>query len=115
MRILVTGSEGTLGVPLVKELRARGHTVWGCDLQHHGDDEFVRADVGIERQISKAFWSTKPELVFHLAADDDGPVPLQCGHDRAGLHVSRVALDADVFVLGHGDPALLDRPLVHPP
>ncbi|MGH9202831.1 MAG: NAD-dependent epimerase/dehydratase family protein, partial [Vicinamibacterales bacterium] len=33
-KILVTGSEGTLGRPLVRELRRRGHDVWGCDLQH---------------------------------------------------------------------------------
>ena len=44
-RILVTGSHGTLGRPLVRELRRRGHDVWGCDLQHQPEQEYRRADV----------------------------------------------------------------------
>ena len=31
------GRDGTLGRPLVQELRRRGHEVWGCDLQHQPD------------------------------------------------------------------------------
>ena len=45
MRILVTGSLGTLGRPLVAELRERGHEVWGTDLTHNGDPQYTRADV----------------------------------------------------------------------
>ncbi|MCU1306575.1 MAG: hypothetical protein JWN45_1270, partial [Acidobacteriaceae bacterium] len=32
MKILVTGSNGTLGIPLLRELRKRGHTAYGCDM-----------------------------------------------------------------------------------
>lgn len=31
-KILVTGSKGTLGRPLVQELKRRGHEVWQIDL-----------------------------------------------------------------------------------
>ncbi len=36
MKIVVTGSAGTLGAPLVAELRERGHDVWGIELHHTG-------------------------------------------------------------------------------
>lgn len=36
-RVLVTGSKGTLGRPLVQELQRRGHDVWQMDLQHQAD------------------------------------------------------------------------------
>ena len=45
MRVLVIGSKGTLGTPLVEELTKRGHEVWQCDLQHQRDDNYIRADV----------------------------------------------------------------------
>ncbi len=43
--ILVTGSQGTLGRPLVAELRRRGNDVWGCELQHQADEQTIRADI----------------------------------------------------------------------
>jgi dTDP-glucose 4,6-dehydratase len=69
MKILVTGSQGTLGVPLVKELRKRGHEVWGCDLKHSDDPQYTRADVSEMRQIDKVFFEFRPDLVYHLAAE----------------------------------------------
>lgn len=69
MRVLVTGSLGTLGAPLVAELRARGHDVWGCDRRHSGDDMFIRADVAEYRQLSRAFSEAEPDCVYHLAAE----------------------------------------------
>lgn len=69
MRILVTGSLGTLGAPLVTELRERGHDVWGCDLRHSGEPNYVRADVAERRQLEQAFARSLPEFVYHLAAE----------------------------------------------
>lgn len=65
----MTGSLGTLGRPLVHELRDRGHEVWGCDLYHDPDPQHVRADVAIENQIFDAFGQAAPEAVYHLAAE----------------------------------------------
>jgi dTDP-glucose 4,6-dehydratase len=67
-RILVTGSHGTLGRPLVQELRARGHEVWGCDLQHQPDDRYRRADVALFRQLERVF-EQPYDYVYHLAAE----------------------------------------------
>lgn len=67
-KILVTGSEGTLGRPLVKELRRRGHDVWGCDLQHQADRQYMRADVAEYRQLQRVF-DQSYDYVYHLAAE----------------------------------------------
>ena len=69
MKILVTGSEGTLGRPLVAQLKKNGHDVWCCDLQHSNTPQFFRADVGIYRQIEKAIRTVQPDLIYHLAAE----------------------------------------------
>jgi|SRR5215471_14810836 len=69
MRVLVTGSLGVLGTPLVEELTDRGHTVYGCDRMHSGEERFVRADVADYRQLAHAFEVAQPEVVWHLAAE----------------------------------------------
>lgn len=71
MRVLVTGSLGTLGTPLVTELRGRGHYVYGCDLMHceEEQDHYMRADVGDYRQIQRVFDTYQPDAVYHLAAE----------------------------------------------
>lgn len=68
MKILVTGSKGTLGTPLVKELKKRGHEVWGCDLQHQRDDNYIRADISNYRQLERVF-EQDYDYVYHLAAE----------------------------------------------
>ncbi len=67
-KILVTGSHGTLGKPLVRELRRRGHQVWGCDLQHQAEEEYIRADVSSYRQLERVFQQDY-DYVYHLAAE----------------------------------------------
>lgn len=66
MKIAVTGHLGTLGQPLVRELRARGHEVTGIDIRHSHDGR--RADVAEHRQIAAAL-PDDVELVYHLAAE----------------------------------------------
>ena len=66
-KILVTGSKGTLGVPLVVELKRRGHEVWQCDLQHQRDENYIRADVSKYRQLERVF-EQEYDYVYHLAA-----------------------------------------------
>lgn len=67
-KILVTGSKGTLGTPLVEELLRRGHTVAQCDLQHQRDPDYIRADVGNYRQLERVF-EQDYDYVYHLAAE----------------------------------------------
>jgi dTDP-glucose 4,6-dehydratase len=69
-KILVTGAVGTLGTPLVRELRARGHDVWGCDLQHQADAQIVRADIREYRHLERLIEQAGPfDFVYHLAAE----------------------------------------------
>jgi dTDP-glucose 4,6-dehydratase len=68
--ILVTGSGGTLGRPLVAELRRRGHEVWGCELRHEPDERIIRADVRSYRQLERVFDEIGDvDFVYHLAAE----------------------------------------------
>jgi dTDP-glucose 4,6-dehydratase len=82
MRILVTGSKGTVGKWLTSILQERGHDVFGVDLRHDvgeigwqqsmADTKFsyARCDIGdfrqIERVISKA---GSFDLVYNAAAE----------------------------------------------
>lgn len=69
MRILVTGSEGTLGPWLTRELTANGHEVWGCGRRHSGRKGYVRCDVAEHRQVERAFCESQPDVCYHLAAE----------------------------------------------
>lgn len=68
MKILLTGSQGTLGQPLLKELRKRNHEVWGCDISHQKDEKYFRCDISEFRQLEKVL-SEKFDLVYNLAAE----------------------------------------------
>lgn len=68
-RILITGSLGTLGRVLHRELESRGHEVWGCDLFHDRHARNIRADVSEYRQLSSVFQKVKPEVCYGLAAE----------------------------------------------
>jgi dTDP-glucose 4,6-dehydratase len=68
-KILVTGSQGVIGTTLVKELRSRGHEVWGCDIKHSNDEQFIRCDVSKYRQLERIFDREYFEYVYHLAAE----------------------------------------------
>ena len=67
-KILVTGSQGTLGQPLVRELEARGHEVWGLDAAHDHGRRYVRADISQFRQLEPVFVENF-DYVYHLAAE----------------------------------------------
>ena len=69
MKILVTGGLGAVGAPLTRDLRARGHEVWVCDLPHSEGPNYVRCDVGDYRQVQRVFERANFEFVYHLAAE----------------------------------------------
>jgi len=82
MRILVTGCLGTIGTPLVGELRRRGHYVAGLDLAHQPDQIgfsvrtdvqtplYARCDVSRFRQLERVFEQLGPfDYVYHTAAE----------------------------------------------
>lgn len=67
-KILVTGGSGTIGKPLVRELRQRGHDVWITETHHQADLQSMRADVGEYRQIERVL-EMGFDYVYHLAAE----------------------------------------------
>lgn len=82
MRILVTGSLGTIGSALTKLLRNCGHYVVGVDLSHQPDEIgfslrtdvkkplYARCDIGLFRQIERVFEKCGPfDFVYHAAAE----------------------------------------------
>lgn len=69
MKILITGGLGTLGQPLVKELRNRNFEVWLCDKYHYHDKNYIKCDIGEYRQVERLFQKEKFDFVYHLAAE----------------------------------------------
>ncbi len=82
MRILVTGSKGVVGQKLVKDLKARGNSVFGVDIQHHPGEvgyiqnmsneewTYSRCDIGEFRQIERVIEKAGPfDLIYNCAAE----------------------------------------------
>jgi len=69
LKVLVTGSRGVLGTPLVKELEGRGHSVFGCDIVHGNTENYVRCNIAEYREIRRTLESVNPDFVVNLAAE----------------------------------------------
>lgn len=68
MRILITGSEGNIGVHLVRQLREEGHEVLRADLLPGWFDDYTQANIVFPNDLLPAFQNFKPDVVYHLAA-----------------------------------------------
>lgn len=68
-KILLTGALGVLGKALGEELKRRKYEVWGCDLFHYHDPQYIRCDISKYRQLEKIFDEHKFDFVYNLAAE----------------------------------------------
>jgi UDP-glucose 4-epimerase len=76
MRVLVTGAAGFMGSHLVDSLVGSGHEVFGVDDMSGGfwrninpKSNFTQLDLRDQARADSFISNTKPELLFHLAAD----------------------------------------------
>jgi nucleoside-diphosphate-sugar epimerase len=67
MRALVIGSEGNIGAPLVRWLRAQGHAVFEADIRPGWRPDYSVADIANPIDLLPAF-DCAPDVVFLLAA-----------------------------------------------
>jgi dTDP-glucose 4,6-dehydratase len=101
MRVLVIGSEGTIGVPLVAELASRGHEVTRSDLMHKSG-RYLRCDVRDYRQVERLLVDHQPHMVYMLAAEfgrHNGEMFYeQCWSTNVigGRHVMELCTDLDI-------------------
>lgn len=67
MRALVIGSEGNVGTPLVRHLRANGHSVLEVDIRPRWSDNYLMSDINHPIDLLPAFdWG--PDVVYLLSA-----------------------------------------------
>jgi len=66
-KALVIGSEGNIGTPLVKHLRAAGYDVVESDIRPAWRPGYVMADINYPVDLLPAF-DAKPDVVFLLSA-----------------------------------------------
>lgn len=69
MKILVTGGLGAIGRHLVKELEARKHRVYVCDLGHSHEANYARCDVAEWYEVERLCAPMGFDLVYHAAAE----------------------------------------------
>jgi len=68
MRVLITGSEGNIGVHLARQLRDEGHIVMRADCLPGWHEDYVQANIVFPNDLLPTFVSFRPEVVYHLAA-----------------------------------------------
>lgn len=72
MKILVTGSSGTIGTRLCEALLAAGHAVVGADWEPckwNENVEKLRIDIDLRKSEQFSKLPTDPEMIIHLAAN----------------------------------------------
>jgi nucleoside-diphosphate-sugar epimerase len=68
MKILVIGSEGNIGRPLVGYLRGCGHRVLCADVQNKYGPDYFQTDIVHPNDLYPITVKEKPEVIYNLAA-----------------------------------------------
>ena len=130
MRVFVAGATGTLGVPLVRALVARGHQVTGLTrssdkrdmLKQMGADVAV-ADALDAASLEQAVRAAKPDCVFHLLTAIPKNAPMRASDMKQtnvlrttgtanllkasiSAGAKRIVAESMIFAYGFGDHGL---------
>lgn len=68
MKVLIIGSEGNIGRPLVKHLKACGHKVLCADIQNKYCADYLQTDIVHPNDLYPLVVKEKPEVIYNLAA-----------------------------------------------
>jgi nucleoside-diphosphate-sugar epimerase len=68
MRILVIGSEGNVGRPLVRYLRDCGHRILCADIQNKYGPDYFQTDIVHPNDLYPITIKEKPDVIYNLAA-----------------------------------------------
>lgn len=68
MKILIIGSEGNIGKPLVRYLRDCGHRVLCADIQNKYGPDYFQTDIVHPNDLYPITVKEKPEVIYNLAA-----------------------------------------------
>lgn len=77
VRALVTGGAGFVGRHLVSLLASKGCSIWSLDRRQGSPPEAIgiAADLGDAQAVARAVATSRPDLVFHLAARTPANAP----------------------------------------
>ena len=68
MKFFVTGVNGQLGHDCVEELRKRGHSAIGSDIQKQDKDSYISMDITDREAVIRTVADVKPDVIIHCAA-----------------------------------------------
>ena len=68
MKFLVTGVNGQLGHDCMEELRKRGHSAIGSDIQKQDKDSYISMDITDREAVIRTVADVKPDVIIHCAA-----------------------------------------------
>ena len=68
MKVLIIGSEGNIGRPLVKHLKACGHKVLCADIHNKYCEGYLQTDIVHPNDLYPLVVKEKPQVIYNLAA-----------------------------------------------
>lgn len=68
MKVFVTGVGGQLGYDVVNELKKRGHTPIGSDIQPSEKSDYIQLDITDKEKVEEVITKVKPDAVIHCSA-----------------------------------------------